>query len=218
MIPQRVYNHPWPIQFAAQPPPEGEAPREEQVYARGQRHLDCLLDPYIDHTAASTGSTLCAGVAEQACQEAGGAAVEAIAFHVHPSAQNCRRHPGVEALNLPLQIPTEQLSGCARHVVNNGMGLVVMDMQAKALSEEISKFQEARCTTRSGCRHSRSSHGTGACPSLPRHQLPQLENPRQSRRLEIQARFCLRQLQRHPSQSHHHGRQTDPSQRADSFR
>eukprot|EP00965_Chrysotila_dentata_P206662 6183665-Pleurochrysis_carterae.AAC.1 len=31
--------------------------------------------------------------------------------------------PDVEALDLPLHIPTEQLSGEVRRVVNNGMGL-----------------------------------------------------------------------------------------------
>eukprot|EP00965_Chrysotila_dentata_P080819 2667552-Pleurochrysis_carterae.AAC.2 len=45
--------------------------------------------------------------------------------------------PDAEALNLSLHIPTEQLSGKVRRVVNNGMGLAVMDMQAKAISEEI---------------------------------------------------------------------------------
>eukprot|EP00965_Chrysotila_dentata_P136777 4523606-Pleurochrysis_carterae.AAC.3 len=45
--------------------------------------------------------------------------------------------PDVEALNLRLHIPTEQLSEEVRRVVNNGMGLAVLDMQANAISEEI---------------------------------------------------------------------------------
>eukprot|EP00965_Chrysotila_dentata_P146423 4834692-Pleurochrysis_carterae.AAC.1 len=45
--------------------------------------------------------------------------------------------PDLEALNLPLHIPTEQLSEEVRRVMNNGIGLAVMDMQAKAISEEI---------------------------------------------------------------------------------
>eukprot|EP00965_Chrysotila_dentata_P136776 4523606-Pleurochrysis_carterae.AAC.2 len=49
MIPQRVHNHlnnhPWPIQFTAPPLPQGEAPKEEQIYASGQRQFNYLFDP-----------------------------------------------------------------------------------------------------------------------------------------------------------------------------
>eukprot|EP00965_Chrysotila_dentata_P126983 4200607-Pleurochrysis_carterae.AAC.1 len=43
----------------------------------------------------------------------------------------------VEALNLPLHLPTEQLNKEVRRVVNEGKGKAFLDMQAKATSEEI---------------------------------------------------------------------------------
>eukprot|EP00965_Chrysotila_dentata_P043782 1455614-Pleurochrysis_carterae.AAC.1 len=74
-------------------------------------------------------------MAKQDRRETGGAAVDATAFHVHSYASDYRRHSEVEALNLPLHIPAEQLSEEVRRVVNDGMGKAVLDMQAKAISE-----------------------------------------------------------------------------------
>eukprot|EP00965_Chrysotila_dentata_P085213 2811399-Pleurochrysis_carterae.AAC.4 len=121
MIPQRVHNHPWPIQFTAQPLSEGETPRDEQVYASGQRsHRRC----YFIYPACRHGRTRLprSWRSRSGCHRLSRWYTQALRIAAATL--------DVQALNLPLHsIPTEQLikqlSGEVRRVVNNGMGLAV---------------------------------------------------------------------------------------------
>eukprot|EP00965_Chrysotila_dentata_P049355 1635591-Pleurochrysis_carterae.AAC.1 len=135
-MPQRVHNHPLPILFTAQPSPEGETPDKERVYASGQCHLEYLFGLF------TTPPSLMDLPRVQAWQNKIAEKLEEprwmpLFVTYTKTLRIAAATPDVEALNLSLHIPTEQLSGEVRRVVNNAMGLAVMDMQAKAISEEI---------------------------------------------------------------------------------
>eukprot|EP00965_Chrysotila_dentata_P056028 1857323-Pleurochrysis_carterae.AAC.1 len=136
MIPQQVHNNPWPILFTAPPLPEGKTPKEGHIYTIGQRQSDYLFDP------STTPPLLMSLPCVQAWPNKIAEKLEEPQwrpshFTYAHALQTAVATPDVEALSLPLHLPTEQLSEEVRRVMNEGMGKAVLDVQAKAICEEI---------------------------------------------------------------------------------